>query len=67
MASGKIKFYLHKQGYGFIIPDDGGPDRFFHKVDLPTPDLQPLEDQRVVYDANDAHPKGKRASNVRLA
>ena len=34
---GKIKFYNREKAYGFIIPDDGGKDMFFHKKGLGHP------------------------------
>ncbi len=34
MPSGRVKF-VHADGYGFIVPDDGGQDIFFHTSYLP--------------------------------
>jgi CspA family cold shock protein len=31
MPTGRLKSYNHERGYGFIVPDEGGPDVFLHR------------------------------------
>ena len=46
--SGLVKFYDSAKGYGFVVPDDGGPDVFVPGVVLNRAGLGVLEtDQRV--------------------
>jgi CspA family cold shock protein len=52
-------------GFGFIKPDDGGKDVFFHAqslVDVAFDDIQ--EGEQVTFDVEEG-PKGPAATNVR--
>ena len=54
-------------GYGFIKPDDGGKDVFFHAqslVEVAFDDIQ--EGENVTFDVEQG-PKGPAATNVRRA
>ena len=61
MQSGKIKFYNKEKGFGFIIPDEGGKDVFFHKSGLNISDPRP--DERVVFEISEGK-KGEEANSI---
>ena len=68
-ATGKVKFFSDKSGYGFISPDDGSDEVFVHRTDLARSLHILLTDQRVSYDLVDSGNQkgtGKKASNVEL-
>jgi CspA family cold shock protein len=51
MPTGIVKFFNETKGYGFIQPDDGGPDSFVHITDLERCGMRTLnKDQKVNYD-----------------
>ncbi len=68
MAQGTIQRIQSDRGFGFIAPDDGGPDLFFHHMALVGRSIEELrEGQRVEYEAgtDPRNPSRSRAVNVR--
>jgi CspA family cold shock protein len=56
---------MEDKGYGFIAPDDGTPDVFFHQSVIEADGYRSLQDnQRVEYTVTQG-PKGPRAEQVR--
>lgn len=51
MAIGTVKFFNTNKGFGFIQPDEGGPDVFVHITALEKAGMRSLvEGQKVSYD-----------------
>jgi cold shock protein len=44
---GRVKFWKADRGYGFIIPEDGSPELFFHYATVIG--REPEKDDRVLY------------------
>lgn len=65
MATGTVKFFNQDKGFGFITPDNGGPDVFVHVSALQGSGS--LRDgQKVSYDVGQDRKTGKsKAENVR--
>ncbi len=69
MASGTVKWFSEEKGYGFITPDEGDEEIFFHYTDIEGEGFRSLtEGERVSYEAA-KNAKGVRhreeAQNVR--
>ena len=62
MATGKVKWFDAKKGFGFITPDDGGKDAFLHVSALQTANIQSVSDgQAVSYELTEQ--RGKEAAS----
>jgi CspA family cold shock protein len=64
---GIVKFYIQKQGFGFIRPDDGSADIFFHFTGIFEEGYAPKQDEKVTYDIKDGKktgPNGEKLPNA---
>lgn len=68
MPIGTVKFFNESKGFGFIQPEDGGPDSFVHISDVERSGMSTLrEGQRVSYDVEDDQRGKTKATNLRAA
>jgi CspA family cold shock protein len=62
MAIGTVKFFNTTKGFGFIAPDNGGPDVFVHVTAVERAGMRSLvEGQKVSYDV--VTERGKTAAS----
>jgi CspA family cold shock protein len=64
MARGTVKWFSDSKGYGFITPEDGGPDVFVHFSGIEGTGFKTLAEGDVVEFETEQGPKGVRAVNV---
>ena len=65
MATGTVKWFDGKKGFGFIVPDDGGKELFVHHTDIQMDGFKDLHDgQAVEYEVGEGK-KGPCAQNVK--
>ena len=63
MASGKVKWFDNRHGFGFIV-QEGGPDVFVHFSSIQGEGFKTLADgQKVEFNVTDGQ-KGPQAENV---
>lgn len=64
MSEGTVKWFNPEKGFGFITPDEGGPEIFVHTSALQATGLRHLgEKARVMFDIAQG-PRGPQAINV---
>jgi CspA family cold shock protein len=67
MAQGTVKWFNSQKGFGFIQPDNGGPDVFVHISAVEKAGLRSLnENQKVTYDVTSDRGKDS-ATNIQVA
>ncbi|GAB3232460.1 cold-shock protein [Glycomyces halotolerans] len=65
MAQGTVKWFNSEKGFGFIAPEDNGPDVFVHFSAISGDGYRSLEEnQRVEFDVEQGN-KGPQAANLR--
>jgi cold shock protein len=63
MATGRVKWYDATKGFGFILPDEGGPDIYVNKSTVIWAGLDSLKDgQRVFYEVRVNERTGRSAA-----
>tara|TARA_A100001011_G_scaffold152941_1_gene161399 strand:- start:988 stop:1191 length:204 start_codon:yes stop_codon:yes gene_type:complete len=66
MATGKVKWFDAKKGFGFITPDEGGKDAFLHVSALQAANVSSVTDgQAVEYELTEQRGK-MAASNITI-
>ena len=67
MPSGRVKFFNADRGFGFILPDGGGPEVFVHVHEVETAGMNTLvAGQLLTYDIGTARDGRSKVVNLRL-
>ena len=64
MASGKVKWFDNKKGFGFIIRDESEPDVFVHHTAITGNGFKTLNEGEIVSFEIIESDKGLKAQNV---
>ena len=66
MATGKIKWFDTKKGFGFITPDEGDKDAFLHVSALEKANITQLEEKQIIKYELAEHRGKMSASNIEI-
>ena len=65
MPTGTVKWFNTTKGFGFIAPDEGGPDVFVHISQVEQAGMTGLaDDQKVKFDLIEGRDGRKMAGNL---
>ena len=64
MATGKVKWFNDKKGFGFITPDGGGKDLFVHHSEIQSDGFRTLAEGQAVEFEVVQDTKGPKATKV---
>lgn len=62
--TGKVKWFDDKKGFGFVTPDEGGPDAFVHHTQIRMKGRRTLETGQAVRFTVEESERGPKAVNV---
>ena len=65
--NGTIKKFLDGKGFGFITPDEGDADVFFHQTEIQMEGFRTLQEGQAVEFTVEQGQKGPAAKDVKLA
>ncbi len=64
MATGTVKWFNTQKGYGFIAPDEGGPDVFVHISAVEKSGLPALREGQIIEYQTEVQRNGKTAATA---
>ena len=67
MSQGTIKRIVSDRGFGFISPDDGGDEVFFHHSVVQDATFETLSEEQTVEFESESGQKGPKATTVKPA
>jgi cold shock protein len=66
MGDGKVKFFNEQKGFGFVVPDSGGPDVYIHASALRRSGIQSLAPEQHIRFSTRQGMKGIEVDQIEL-